>query len=457
MRYAVPLVAAWCAFSLAAIRADEANKDSVSFSKQIAPLLVKSCQACHGPQDPMGSYQLYTYELMRKAGDTGSAPVTPGKPEDSELYRLITHEDPDQRMPKEADALPAEQVALVKKWIEQGAKFDGPDAKAQLTTLIPKNTQPDPPEAYRVPVPVTAVAFHPGGNELAVGGYHEITIWNPADGKLLRRIKNVAQRVYGLKYNADGSLLAVAAGTPGQLGEAKLFNPADGTLVKDLGSMNDVAYDIAFSPASDRVAACSADRSIRVWNVASGKEELLIEDHADWVMAVTFNNDGTRLASASRDKTSKVFDAKTGDAVATYTGHGDTVFGVAFSADGKQVFSSGADKKVHVWNPADGKKAADIGGFGLEVYELAVNGDKLFACSADKQARLFDAGKRNQIKAFAGHADWIYALSYHDGSKRLATGGYDGEVKVWNIDDGKQVIGFKAAPGYVSATAEAKK
>jgi WD40 repeat protein len=457
MRFASLVAATVCASLALTARADEPAKGEVSFSKQIAPLLVKSCQACHGQKEPKGSYQLYTYELMLKSGDTGSDPVTAGKPDDSELYRLISHEDPDQRMPKDSDPLPAEQLALVKKWIEQGAKFDGPDPKAMLSTLIPKSAQPDPPEAYRVPVPVTAVAFAPSGNELAVGGYHEITIWNPADGKLLRRIKNVAQRTYGLKYNSDGSLLAVASGTPGQLGEAKLFNPADGTLVKDLGSMSDVAYDVAFNPAGDRVAACSADRSIRVWNVASGKQELLIEDHADWVMAIAWNHDGTQLASGSRDKTSKVFDAKTGDSVATYPGHSETVFGVAFSDDGKQVFSSGADKKVHVWNPADGKKIADIGGFGQEVYELQLAGDQLFACSADKQARVFDAAKRKQIKAFTGHADWIYTLSYHDGSKRLATGGYDGEVKIWNVDEGKEVISFKAAPGYVAATAQAKK
>ena len=429
----------------------------ISFSKQVAPILVKSCQGCHGQSEPKGSYQLYTYELMLKSGDTGSDPIKPGKPDDSELFRLIAHDDKEQRMPKEAEPLPAEQIALIKKWIEEGAKFDGADPKLALNSIIPKPVQPNPPEAYRVPVPITAVAFHPNGQELAVGGYHEITIWNPADGKLLRRIKNVAQRTYGLKYNADGSLLAAASGTPGTMGEVKLFNPADGTLVKDLGTMSDVAYDVAFNPAGDKVAACAADRSIRVYDVASGKEEVLIEDHADWVMTVAWNHDGTRLVSGSRDKTSKVFDAKTGDSVTTYPGHGETVYGVAFSADGKQVFSAGADKKIHVWNPADAKKAADIGGFGHEVYELVVLGDKLFACSADKQARMFDSGKRNQIKAFAGHTDWIYSLAYHDGSKRLATGSYDGEVKVWNTDDGKAVASFKAAPGYTPPEATAAK
>ena len=54
---------------------------------------------------------------------------------------------------------------------------------------------------------VTAVALRPDGKELAVSGYHEIQIWDPAEGKLLRRIGNVEERVYSLAYKADGSVL----------------------------------------------------------------------------------------------------------------------------------------------------------------------------------------------------------------------------------------------------------
>ncbi len=449
MRCFVALSAAVLVSLVAArLPAQETQKpEGVSFARDVAPLLVKHCQACHGDKEPKGGYQLYTFELFGKAGDSEAAPVTAQKLDASEIYRLITIDDKDQRMPKEADPLPAEKIAIIKKWIEEGAKFDGPDAKATLASYLPKTIQPDPPEAYRVAVPITAVAFHPAGEELAVGGYHEITIWKTADGSLLRRIKNVAQRTYGLKYNAAGSLLAAASGTPGQMGEVKLYNPADGSLVKDLGAMSDVAFDVAFNPAGNKLAACAADRSIRVWDVESGKQDLLIEDHADWVMAIAFNAEGTQLVSGSRDKTSKVFDAKTGDAVITYPGHNETVFGVAFAADGKTVFSAGADRKVHQWAVADAKKAGEMAGFGNEVYELSLLGDRLFACSADKTARLFDASKRSQTRQFAGHADWIYTLAYHDGSKRLATGSYDGEVRIWNTEDGASLLTFKAAPG----------
>ena len=186
--------------------------------------------------------------------------------------------------------------------------------------------------------------------------------------------------------------------------------------------MPDVAWGVAFNPAGTKLAACGADRSIRIYDVASGKQERLIEDHADWVMAVAWNHDGTRIASASRDKTSKLFDAATGESLVTYPGHSEQVFGVAFNADSSQVLTTGRDKKVHIWKPADAAKIAEIAGFGQEVYGIVVQAGQIFCCSADKTARQYEAGERKHVRNYEGHADWVYSLAYNDATKRLATG-----------------------------------
>lgn len=419
----------------------------VSFAKEIAPILIKNCQACHGQADPKGGYQIVNFTAVMKAGDSAAAPVTPMKLDASEVYRLISSQDKDERMPKDADPLPAEQVALIKRWIEEGAKFDGPDANAAIASLVPKAPHPAAPQAYRVAIPVTAIAFRPDGQELAVGGYHEIGIWNPANGTLVRRIGNVDQRTYGLAYNKEGTLLAAASGTPGVSGEVKLFDPNTGGVVKDLGTMSDVAFDVAFNPAGNKLAACSADRSIRIYDVASGAQDKLIEDHADWVMGIAWNHDGTRLASASRDKTSKVFDAVSGDSLATFPGHGEAVYSVSFSPDSSLVYSAGGNRLIHIWKPADGAKTADIGGFGGEVFKVLVRNDMVFSCSADKTARQHKTADRAQVRSFAGHTDWVYCLAVNEPTKRLATGSFDGEVRIWNLDDGAAVATFKAAPG----------
>src|SRR6266480_2952229 len=144
---------------------------AVSFSKGIAPILAKKCVACHGPEKSKGHFRLDSFDWLMKAGESKSAPVVPGQPEQSELVRRLTATDEDDRMPQKDDPLPAEQIALIEGWIKDGATFDGTDPKAPLVTLIPKAPHPDPPPAYRHPVAVTALAFNPEGNELAAGGY----------------------------------------------------------------------------------------------------------------------------------------------------------------------------------------------------------------------------------------------------------------------------------------------
>ncbi|MEK6238003.1 MAG: WD40 repeat domain-containing protein, partial [Planctomycetales bacterium] len=353
------------------------------------------------------------------------------------------------RMPKKADPLPKDQVALIRKWVEQGALCDAEDPTALLASIVPRAPHPKPPENYPRPIPITAAAFRPDGKDLAVGGYHEITFWNPEDGTLARRIGDVAERTHGLAYNKDGSLLAVASGTPGQLGEIRLVDPIAGKLIRRLATTSDAAFDVAFSPDGSKLAACSADRAVRIFTVASGEETLVIEDHADWVLGVAWSPDGKLIATASRDKTSKVFDAESGESQITYAGHTGPVFSVGWKADGKQLFTGGADKKIHFWNPTDGKKTAEISGFGGTIFALRAEGDQLFSCSADKTVRLHAVEKRNQIRSLAGHADWVYSLSYCPSTKRIASGGHDGEIRVWNAEDGKELAKFFAAPGYV--------
>lgn len=438
---------------LACVPALAADAPPVVFSKDVAPVLLTKCLACHGTVEPKGGYQVVNFNQVMKAGESDQPAVSPGKSGESELVRLISSTDADERMPKEADPLSPEQVSLIKRWIDEGAKYDAADPNAPLASIAPKLAEPDPPAAYRRTVPITALAFTTDGQELAVSGYHEVTIWNAANGALVRRIKNIPERVHSVAYSPDGKLLAVAGGMPGSSGDVKLFNPATGELVKDLVSMNDVAYRVAFNPAGNKLAVGGADRSIRIFDVATGKQEILIEDHADWVVGLAWSPDGAKLASASRDKTSKLFNAANGESLMTYSGQGEQVYSVGFSGDGKLVFSAGADKKIHAWNPDDGAKKGEIAGFGRDVFGLVTHEDKIFSCSGDKSVQQHRVEGFKQFKAYPGQTDAVYCVAFHPGTGRVAGGSFSGEVRVWNAEDAAAISTFIAAPGYTPPVA----
>ncbi|MEX1231412.1 MAG: c-type cytochrome domain-containing protein [Planctomycetaceae bacterium] len=417
----------------------------VSFAESVAPIIAKRCLACHNARTAKGRFNMESFAAILKGGESGESFVA-GDGGTSLLYILVE----DGSMPKDADPLTDEEKATIKKWIDTGATLDaGFEATAPLIAIMPKLPQPAAPEAYRVPIPVTAATFSPDGSMLASSGYHEVILYNPKDGAVIRRITNVAERTYDLDFSPDGTTIAVASGTPGQIGEIKLFNVADGTMKADLVRTDDAVFAIKFSPDGTRLAAGGADRAIRVYEVATGKQQLQIEDHADWVMGLAWSPDGTKIASASRDKTSKIFDTATGDSLVTFNGHGEPVFGVAFSADGQQVLTSGRDKQIRSWNPANAQQIRAIGGFGNEVFRIQATADgKLFSASADLNARLHNVADGAAVRSYAGHTDWVYCIAYNPATKMLAAGSFSGQIKVWNEEDGAEIATFYAAPGY---------
>ena len=358
-------------------------------------------------------------------------------------------------MPQKADPLPKESADLVKRWIAEGAKFDGGEPTAELVEIIPPRAHPKAPEAYPLPVPVTALAFSPDGSELFVSGFRELTVWSTADGKVLRRISNVAPRTFALAFSSDGTLLAAASGAPGEYGEVRLFDPKTGAMRKQLLSSTDAVLDVKFSPDGKLLATAGADHSLSIFDAATGARRHRLAVHSDAVTAVAFSPDSKLVASVSLDRSAKVFDALSGKLVTTYRDHQAALYSVAFTMDGKQVITGGRDKAVHQWNVADAKKQRDIGGQG-DVLRLLPSGDQIYLGGAGKKLAQARSADLKPGRTFEGLGDWIYSVAVHPATQRIAAGSYDGNVAIWNLLDGKLVRNFVASPGYKpAATANA--
>src|SRR5579871_3523673 len=241
----------------------------VSFTHAIAPILLKRCTGCHGERTNLGGYRAHTYQSLMQHGASGQAPVVPGKPEESRLFRLITAKSADARMPRSDDPLSPEQIALIRAWILEGAKFDGSDPAAALKNLLGPRAHPAAPAVYRMPVPVMALAFAPGGKEIAVGGYQEVTVWDTATGALLRRLPHLPQRIQALHFRKDGRQLLTAGGSPGEYGEVALVDVATGSPTV-LDTFNDIVLTAAFSPDEKRIVAGSAEGSVRAYETERG-------------------------------------------------------------------------------------------------------------------------------------------------------------------------------------------
>ena len=428
------------------------SAEEVMFSKHVAPILLEKCISCHNTRTAKGDYDVSSYELAADA-------VEEGQPDDSPIYYLIVHRNQKRRMPKDKDPLSAEEIELVRRWIADGAKYDGDDPAAPLRTIVPRRAQPAAPEVYAMPVPVAAVVFSPKGDHVIAGGYHELTVWSAQDGSLVRRIAGIGQRTLGLTFSPDGQILAVASGTPGSDGSVHLVDYEKGVVVREIAAASETAFGVAFRPDGKKLATAGGDGSVRIFELPTWKEEMVIKQHDDWAFAVAWNADGSRLVSASRDKTAKIYSAKTGEVESTYVGHEQPVYRVAFTADGKHVWSTGADNNVRKWNSApsleremsekgkDPKTVAVVGGVRRPVYAMNLTDGMVFSGSSDRSVRQHQASDNKLVRAFEGHADSVYSLDYHKGTKRLVSGSYNGEVRIFDVDTGELVSFFVAAPG----------
>ena len=432
-------------------RADDAPADSVFFDK-VAPILTRNCVGCHNGKKTEGKYNMTTFEGLVKGGSVGEGfTIVPGSSEESYLVELI-QPDADPRMPYKLDPLAEADVNTIANWIEAGAAFEG-DPTADWTALLRDRAVVEVPETYPVVVPITALAFRPDGANVIASGYHELTEWNVEDGSLSRRDPGVPERTYDLAFSPDGRLLVTAGGDPGLSGVAKLWKVGeDETLTPDreIAKAEDCFFAAAFSPDSKLLAIGGADRAIRIFEVETLEEIAVIEDHADWVLDLAFSPDGTRLASASRDKTAKLFDVKTGESIVTFPGHGDSVQAVAFAPDGSTIASAGADGRIRTWKPDDdGKQVREIKGFDAPIFAIRYlnDGDRLAACSADHSVRLVDPKSGKMKQTLEGHDDWVYCLAVSPDGRVLASGAWDGVVRLWNVEDGAPIRTILAAPG----------
>ena len=102
-----------------------AREGSVSFEKDVLPVLERSCGECHSAKENFSNLRLDTAAAILKGGDLGKV-LEPGNPDESSLYvRVSLPQDDLDFMPVEGEPLNEDEVETLRQWIEQGADFGG--------------------------------------------------------------------------------------------------------------------------------------------------------------------------------------------------------------------------------------------------------------------------------------------------------------------------------------------
>jgi RNA polymerase sigma factor (sigma-70 family) len=214
-------------------------------------------------------------------------------------------------------------------------------------------------------------------NRVNVPGERMVQVWEVATGKKLRRfsIKEGADNggLHGVTFSADSKRLFASGLTVSLEGLAesnvRVWEVATGKPLPHLSAALSEAGDdvpapstfeavpyvfpqIVLSPDGKLLAMNRSQKTIPIWDAATGKRRLVLEGHEEATVFVTFSPDSRTLASASWDNTIRLWDVATGKPLRKLTGHRGKAASLVFSPDGKTLISAGDDTTVMFWDVA---------------------------------------------------------------------------------------------------------
>jgi WD40 repeat protein len=213
------------------------------------------------------------------------------------------------------------------------------------------------------------------------------------------------------------------------------------TLIGHTGSVNAVAV----TPDGQRAVSASHDKTLKVWDVATGRIIHTLKGHTKSVTGVALTADGRLGVSASADKTLKVWDMESGREAHTFTGHSEGVTGVVMTQSGRLAVSASADKTIKVWDVQSGRELNMLKGHTKAVNGVALTADGQLgvSASADKTLKVWDVQSGRELRTFEGHRYAVRGVAMTQRGRVAVSASLDKTLKVWDLETGRELRTLK--------------
>lgn len=277
---------------------------------------------------------------------------------------------------------------------------------------------------------ITSIAFSPNDEVLASASLDStIRFWEVPRGKQLHLLKGERKKWANcIAWSPDGHFLASGGG--GQDKTIQLWEVVNKKSARQFTGHQGAIISLAFSPDGKQLASGSFDKSVKVWNVDTGKELFTLK-HNQYVYAVVFNSEGL-LASGSWDKTVKLWDH--GQLIRTLHLE-NSVTALAFSPDNQILAVGSGHGKITLWEVKSGQLLHKLTGHEQAITSLVFNPHDLVLASGSggtkNHIKFWNIKNGQEIGTLTGHHSLVNSLAFSRDGQWFASASEDKTIRLW--------------------------
>ncbi len=422
-----------------------AHGAEIDFYRDVYPILKSNCIACHNKTTTKAALNLESPETMRKGGDSGEGMV-PGNGAESLIFQAAAHTG-EVKMPPRGNKsgaanLTPNELALLKAWIDQGAKSSVKQARQVAWQPLPPGVNP-----------IYSVAITRDGRLAACGRANQVVLYDLATRQLVTRLADESLKLPGsavmaetahrafvqsLAFSPDGMRLA-----SGSFREVKIWRREKLLATTRKGDPAPGAVISVLTADGKRLVCADKHGTLHVLDAANSKtlKTVPAPNHPQ-ITLLSLSPDATKAAAYATDGSLSLWSLTKGQLIAGKEG----LVGVqtlAWTRDGKAIVTGGKDKVVRIWPLPAGEKSEfvvskELKGATGAITAVETGTNLLVAASADGKVRLWNIPEAKHVRELA--ISGVTALGLSGDGTRFAAGRADGVVQVWDLASGKPII-----------------
>ncbi|NEO84853.1 MAG: WD40 repeat domain-containing protein [Spirulina sp. SIO3F2] len=278
---------------------------------------------------------------------------------------------------------------------------------------------------------VTGLTFHPDYPHLLIssGGKNDsqVVVWNWQSGKRNQRDRAQGSGIESFALSANGEWLV----TTGADRYIHFWEMPEGKFTHTLNVDFYNLLSIVISP-DDRLLVSGGLEGIRLWDLQNRRSLSTLARFLP-VTELAMHPDGTQLASGTIQGTIQLWDLTTGDRQQTWQAHEDTIQALAFTPDGAGLVTVGQDEIIYLWETTTGNLSQAFEHPPGSVGAIALHPSEPFlVASIQNRLYLWNWLTGEQLAQWPLHTNWISSLTFSSDGQWLASGAYDGEIKIWH-------------------------